>query len=211
MERWRFRFTFACQSKDVRKAILFIIIMIPGIAGVRAQGIDTTRVGVGYVIGDDTVIHREIREIWVYPRREFRNARMERQYHRLIQRVKKVYPYALKASELLDQYEPEYMRLTSDRAKRKLIGKVEDQLMDRYKEEFKKMSISDGRVLIKLIDRQTGRTGFDIIKEFRGGFQAAFWQGIARLFKNNLKDEYDPYGEDLLIEEIVVLVERGWL
>lgn len=181
------------------------------VPALEAQVVDTSKVGVGYVIGSDTVIHREIREVWVYPRRQFRNARLERQYYRLIQRVKKVYPYALKASELLVQYEPEYERLKTDRQKRKLISKVEDQLMDRYKEEFKKMSISDGRVLIKLVDRQTGRTGYDIIKEFRGGFTAAFWQGIARLFRNNLKDEYDPYGEDLLIEEIVVLVERGYL
>lgn len=181
------------------------------VPGIEAQVVDTSKVGVGYVIGSDTVIHREIREVWVYPRRQFRNARLERQYYRLIQRVKKVYPYALKASELLVQYEPEYERLKTDRQKRKLISKVEDQLMDRYKEEFKKMSISDGRVLIKLVDRQTGRTGYDIIKEFRGGFTAAFWQGIARLFRNNLKDEYDPYGEDLLIEEIVILVERGYL
>jgi hypothetical protein len=195
----------------VRKPILILIFLVLGVAGTVAQVADTSRVGVGYVIGNDTVIHREIREVWVYPRREFRNARFERQYYRLIQRVKKVYPYALRASELLDQYEPEYIKLKTDREKRRLIGKVEDQLMARYKEEFKKMSISDGRVLIKLIDRQTGRTGYDIIKEFRGGFQAAFWQGIARLFRNNLKDEYDPYGEDLLIEEIVVLVERGWL
>jgi hypothetical protein len=181
------------------------------VPGMKAQGVDTSRAGVGYVIGNDTVIHREIKEVWVYPRRQFRNARFEKQYYRLIQRVKKVYPYALKASELLAYYEPEFEQLKTDRERRKLIGKVEDQLMDRYKEDFKKMSISDGRVLIKLVDRQTGRTGYDIIKEFRGGFTAAFWQGIARLFRNNLKDEYDPYGEDLLIEEIVVLVERGYL
>ncbi len=185
--------------------------MLLGAAGAVGQVADTSRMGMGYVIGNDTVIHREIKEVWVYPRKQFRNVRLERQYYRLIQRVKKVYPYALKASELLDQYEPEYKRLKTDREKRKLISKVEDQLMSRYKEDFKKMSISDGAVLIKLIDRQTGKTGYDIIREFRGGFTAVFWQGIARLFRNNLKDEYDPYGEDLLIEEIVVLVERGWL
>lgn len=195
----------------MRKSFIILVFMGLLVPALEAQVVDTSKVGLGYVIGSDTVIHREIREVWVYPRRQFRNARLERQYYRLIQRVKKVYPYALKASELLVQYEPEYERLKTDRQKRKLISKVEDQLMDRYKEEFKKMSISDGRVLIKLVDRQTGRTGYDIIKEFRGGFTAAFWQGIARLFRNNLKDEYDPYGEDLLIEEIVILVERGYL
>ncbi len=192
---------------------IFIILFFVGIFSgfSRAQKIDSTRIGIGYVIGNDTVIHRDIKEVWVYPRREFKSPRFERQYYRLVQRVKKVYPYAKKASQLLAQYEPEFERLKTDRQKRKLINKIEDQLMAQYKEEFKKMSITDGKVLIKLIDRQTGRTGYDIIKDFKGGFTAAFWQGIARLFRNNLKDEFDPYGEDLLIEEIVTLVELGYL
>lgn len=197
--------------KKVRKSVGILFFLFLFSQGLKGQVVDTSKVGIGYVIGNDTVIHREIREVWVYPRREFRNPRLERQYYRLIQRVKKVYPYARKASELLAQYEPEYERLKTDREKRKLINKVEEQLMDRYKEEFKKMSISDGKVLIKLIDRQTGKTGYDIIKEFKGGFTAVFWQGVARLFRNNLKDEYDPFGEDLLIEEIVTLVELGYL
>lgn len=197
--------------KKVRKSVGILFFLFLFSQGLKGQVVDTSKVGIGYVIGNDTVIHREIREVWVYPRREFRNPRLERQYYRLIQRVKKVYPYARKASELLAQYEPEYERLKTDREKRKLINKVEEQLMDRYKEEFKKMSISDGKVLIKLIDRQTGKTGYDIIKEFKGGFTAVFWQGVARLFRNNLKDEYDPFGEDLLIEEIVTLVEMGYL
>ena len=92
-----------------------------------------------------------------------------------------------------------------------LMKKIEDELLSRYKNELKKMSISDGRVLIKLIDRETGRTSYSIIKEFRGSFAAAFWQGIARIFRNNLKDEYDPYGEDALIEQIVTLIEFGYL
>jgi hypothetical protein len=73
------------------------------------------------------------------------------------------------------------------------------------------MSITDGRVLIKLIDRETGRTSYTLIKEFRGGVTAVFWQGIARIFGNNLKDEFDPYGEDLLIDEIATMIEIGYL
>ena len=100
---------------------------------------------------------------------------------------------------------------SNERDKRRLIKEVEDQLMAKYKEELKKLSITDGKVLIKLIDRETGRTSFTLIREFRGAFIATFWQGIARLFGNNLKEEFDPYGEDLLIEEIVTLIEIGYL
>ncbi|MFZ5431295.1 MAG: DUF4294 domain-containing protein [Bacteroidota bacterium] len=176
-----------------------------------AQELDSSRMGIGIIQGQDTIIQREIKEVWVYPARQFKSPRYERQYWRLVQRVKKVLPYAKTANHLLKQYEPEYLKLTTDRERRRLIKKVEDELMARYKDDLKKMSISDGRVLIKLIDRETGRTSYTLIKEFRGGVSAAFWQGIARIFKNNLKDEFDPYGEDLLIEEIVTLIEIGYL
>lgn len=189
--------------------VLILVLSKPGI--LKAQEPDSSRMGIGIVTGKDTIIERNIREVWVYPPRQFKSARYERQYWRLVERVKKVLPYAKAANELLRQYEPEYIKLTRDRDKRKLIRNVEDELMARYKEELKKLSISDGRVLIKLIDRETGRTGYTLIKEFRGGFVATFWQGIARIFGNNLKDEFDPYGEDLLIEEIVTLVEIGYL
>jgi len=177
----------------------------------RAQEPDSSHFGIGVVIGNDTIIHRDIKEIRVYPRRDFRSAALQKQYARLIQRVRKVYPYAKTARLLLEKYEPQYASLKTDRQKRKLMNKVEDELMNQYKNDLKKMSISDGRVLIKLIDRETGKTGYSIIRDFRGGLAATFWQGIARIFKNNLKDEYDPYGEDMLIENIVLLVEAGYL
>jgi hypothetical protein len=176
-----------------------------------AQEGDTSRLGIGIVTGQDTIIERQIKEVWVYPARQFKSPRYERQYWRLVQRVKKVLPYASTANQLLREYEPEYLRLTSERDKRRLIKEVEDQLMAQYKEELKKLSITDGKVLIKLIDRETGKTSFTLIREFRGAFIASFWQGIARLFGNNLKEEFDPYGEDLLIEEIVTLIEIGYL
>jgi hypothetical protein len=177
----------------------------------KAQELDSSRMGIGIIQGQDTLIQRDIKEVWVYPMRQFKSPRYERQYWRLVERVKKVLPYAKTANQLLKQYEPEYLRLTSDRERRRLIKKVEDELMAKYKDDLKKMSISDGRVLIKLIDRETGKTSYTLIKEFRGGVSAAFWQGIARIFRNNLKDEFDPYGEDLLIEEIVTLIEIGYL
>jgi hypothetical protein len=195
----------------IRKTVLISALFLCKSAGTFAQERDSSRYGIGIVQGQDTTIQRNIKEVWVYPMRQFKSPRYERQYHRLVQRIKKVLPYAKSANQLLRQYEPEYVRMKTDRDKRKLIKKVEDELMAKYKDEFKKMSITDGKVLIKLIDRETGRTSFTLIKEFRGGFTATFWQGIARIFGNNLKDEFDPYGEDLLIEEIVTLIEIGYL
>lgn len=195
----------------MKKLILIVVCAIFFLTGTVAQEPDSSHTSYGTIIGNDTLIHRNIGEIRVYPQPEPENQRTERQYSRLILRVKKVYPYAVKASELLAKYEPEYIQLKTNREKRKLMKNIEDELLAKYKDELKKMSISDGKVLIKLIDRQTGKTSFTLIKEFRGSFAAVFWQSIARLFKNNLKDEYDPYGEDQLIEEIVTLIESGYL
>jgi hypothetical protein len=199
------------MMKLFRKILLATASIVLTCSFLIAQEGDTSRLGIGIVTGQDTIIERQIKEVWVFPARQFKSPRYERQYWRLVQRVKKVLPYASTANKLLREYEPEYLRLNSERDKRRLIKEVEDQLMAQYKEELKKLSINDGKVLIKLIDRETGRTSFTLIREFRGAFIATFWQGIARLFGNNLKEEFDPYGEDLLIEEIVTLIEIGYL
>ena len=73
------------------------------------------------------------------------------------------------------------------------------------------MTISQGRILIKLIDRETRNTSYTLIRDYRGKFSAAFWQGIARFFGTNLKEEYDPYGEDALIEAIIKEIDAGRL
>ncbi len=146
----------------------------------------------------------------VIPQHDFKNPRQERKYNRYILKVKKVYPYAKPAGELLRKYEPEYLALDNDRDWRKMMKNLEKQLLDEYKDDLKRMTISEGYILIKLIDRETLKTSYSLIK-IRGGVPAVFWQGIARIFRNNLKTEYDPYGEDRLLEEIVTLIEIGYL
>jgi hypothetical protein len=165
----------------------------------------------GIVKNGDTIIYRTLREIVVIPDIDFKNARQERRYNRYVDRVKKVYPYAKLAGEMLREYEPAFLTLESDKARRKMMKDLEDQLLDEYKDDLKRMTISEGRILIKLIDRETSRTSYSIIKDFRGGVPAFFWQGIARIFGTDLKAEYDPYGEDRMLENIVRLIEVGYL
>jgi hypothetical protein len=205
-----FRFTFVNMNITLRILILFGWLFVFPYASLHAQKHESDKYGFGVKIGNDTIIHRDIEEVSVYPRNS-KISHFTRYYSRLALRVKKVYPYAQKANELLKKYEPQYYTLKTDKERRKLMKDIEDQLLSEYKDDLKRMTISDGRVLIKLIDRETGKTSFTLIKEFRGGFSAAFWQGIARIFKNNLKEEYDPYGEDRLIEDIVILIEFGYL
>ena len=163
----------------------------------------------GLILGGDTIIERQLKEIWVYPRRNFKSKKHERKFWRYVYKVKKVYPYAKTANELLKKYEPDYISLETNKERRKLMDRIEDELLGQYKEDLKKMTISEGRILIKLIDRETGRTSYKIIKDFRGGFSAFFWQSLARFFGNDLKSEFDAYGEDRLIDEIVQMIEMG--
>jgi hypothetical protein len=124
-------------------------------------------------------------------------------------RVKKVLPYAREAAYLLQKYEMEVPPDARNRDRRAYVRKAEDELMKKYESTFRKMSVNDGRVLIKLINRETNQVSYDIIEEVKGGFSAVFWQGVARIFGNNLKAQYDPLGEDRQIEQIVRYIELG--
>ncbi|QIA07272.1 DUF4294 domain-containing protein [Draconibacterium halophilum] len=192
------------------KRLLFILIFLLGTWLAGAQENDTSDVYIGYVEDGDTIIFKNIKEIPVFPDREFKNKRQYRRYTRYVRKVKKVYPLAVKARELLKKYEPEYNALETGKERRKLMKKLEKELLAEHKDELKRWSISDGRILLKLINRETERTPYGLIKDFRGGFSATFWQGIAKLFRNDLKAGYDPAEEDQVLEEIVTLIELGY-
>jgi hypothetical protein len=189
---------------------IFFILMVVFHQQAMGQRKDSTFV-MGTVQNGDTLIHMNIIEVVVLPDKKFRNKRHERQYGRFVDKVRKVYPYARMAGAMLDEYEPKYFALTNDKDRRKMMKDLEDQLLAEYKDEMKRMTLSEGRLLLKLIDRETSKTSFSLIKEFRGGVSATFWQGIARLFGSNLKSEYEPQGEDMMLEEVVRLIEVGYL
>jgi len=176
----------------------------------KSQVRDSANYVMGTVVGSDTIIQVRVKEIWIFPERKFANKRQQQNYSRYVAKVKKVYPVAVEAKLLLEKYEPQYYALESQRERRKLMKNLEKELLDKHKEELKKWSISDGTMLLKLINRETHRTAYSIIKDFRGDVSAMFWQGIARLFKNNLKDGYSPEEEDKMLEEIVRKIESGY-
>jgi len=188
--------------------ILIFFVLLAGVA--KSQNQTTGKLVRGTIVGSDTIIQVYVQDIWVYPERKFANQRQREKYTRYVAKVRKVYPIALEARILLDKYEPMYYATQSDRERKKMMKNLEKELLDKHKEELKKWSISDGKILIKLIDRETNRSAYSIIQDFRGDFSAMFWQGIARLFKNNLKDGYDPQNEDKLLEEVVRRIESGY-
>ncbi len=132
-------------------------------------------------------------------------------YYRTVNNVKKVYPIAKEAERLLAEIEKNIGNMDKNKDQRAFIKKKEDELLAEYTPIIKEMTFSQGKILIKLLDRQTDRTGYSIVKELRGGFRAGIYQGIGRIFGMNLKDRYDKEGDDQLIEEIIEMYELGLL
>lgn len=196
--------------KRLKIPVFVLLLLVFSLKGSFAQERDSTFM-MGIIKNGDTIIHRNIIEVTVFPPKEFKNARHERRYGRFVDKVKKVYPYARLAGDMLDEIEPEYLALDSDKEKRRMMKELEKQLLDEYKDDLKRMTISEGRILLKLIDRETSHTSYALIKDFRGGVSATFWQGIARLFGSNLKAGYEPQGDDRVLEEVVRLIEVGYL
>jgi hypothetical protein len=199
------------RKNRLKKIVAVLIPLLFVFLNARGQEKDSTGFMMGVVEGEDTIIHKNIKEVVVIPAREFRNKRMERRYWRYAKKVKKVYPLALKAKKLLNEYEPIYNSMDSRRDQRRLMKNLEKQLFAEHKEELKKWSISDGRLLLKLINRETERVPYNLIRDFRGKFSAFFWQGVAKIFKNDLKAKYEPTGKDRWLEEIVTLIELGYI
>jgi hypothetical protein len=134
-----------------------------------------------------------------------------RRYDRLTYNVMKVYPYALIVRDKMAEVNQALESIENEKDRKQYLKGVEELVLGEYEDDMRDMTITQGKLLIKLIDRETQNTSYELIKLYRGGFSAAFWQGIARIFGTNLKAEYDPYGEDAAIEAIIHDIEQGLL
>jgi hypothetical protein len=153
----------------------------------------------------------EIKEVTVYAHPQFPRKSDFRKYERLVYNLKKVYPFSLIVRNKLAQVNMDIENIKGDKERKEYIKKVEKEVFAQYEGDIRDMTITQGRLLIKLIDRETQNTSYTLIKDYRGKLAAAFWQGIARIFGTNLKDEYDRYGEDALIESIILEIDAGRL
>ena len=161
------------------------------------------------VIDGDTIPLYRFDPVYIFAAPTFKNKREERRYGKLKRYVVKVYPYAKIAGEMLQDFDDTLASIKSDYKRKKYIKSIEERLMNEFEGELKKLTIKQGIILVKLIDRETGNTSYELVKELRGSFSAFIWQGLARLFGSNLKLEYDPNGEDSAIEDIVLRIESG--
>lgn len=163
------------------------------------------------IIDGDTLPHVYIDEIKVMPPWTFKNNREQYRYSRLVVNIKKTLPYARLANYRLNQIAISLDTIKGEKRKKIFIKQSEKELFGEFEQPLKKLTYSQGRMLIKLIDRETGDTSYELIKELKGGFSAFMWQSVARIFGSNLKDEYSGTGNDAMVEYIILMIDNGLL
>ncbi len=197
------------------RAIFTIVSLLLALwAGDMYAGVDGDREISGSTVmarveNGDTILIMELQPFEIIAAREFSSRRQERRYNRMVRNVTIVYPYAYTAGIMFREYLEHLETLDTERERRQFTREAEKMVRDHFEEDLKRLTFSQGLILLKLIDRETHHRSYDIVRDFRGAFSAVFWQSLARLFGFTLKTEYDPYGEDRMIEEIVQLIEAG--
>jgi hypothetical protein len=157
----------------------------------------------------DTIASIWMPEIIILADYSYKTKKQYEAWTRTKYNVKKVYPYAIIAAAKLKEYDLILSKLPTERAKKAYVKIIEKELKADIESDLKNLSMTQGKILLKLIERETGSTSFDIVKHMRGSFQAFMWQSVARIFGSNMKTEYDPEGEDIMIERAIQLIEAG--
>ncbi len=197
------------------KKTLFIILIAAALGSpltAKAQMDATRKVRFGIIVDGDTIPYYRLNEVKVVESASLLTEKEIRKNQKLIRNVKKMLPYAKIGKQRLDELELRIADMPK-RQRKEAIKQAEKDLLADFSDELKACTISQGMVLLKLIDRETGRTSYVLVDELRGKIRAGFYQTFARLFGYNLKSQYDPRKnkEDNLIERIVLSIERGKL
>lgn len=174
---------------------------------VKQIGKNDTIILPAIIVDGDTIPYIYLPTINIYAARVFKSKRDQIKYTKLRRDVTKVWPYAKLAGEMFTKLDKELKMTDDKRVQKALVDKTEKEIKEKFEDELKKLTMTQGRILIKLIDRQTGNTSYQVVQDLKGKFSAFFWQSLARLFGSNLKAHYDPYGEDVEIEKIVKSIE----
>ncbi len=167
---------------------------------------------IGYeIVNGDTIYVDKISPAYVYNRPErLKNTKEWRKFYRTVYNFAKVYPYALKAKEIIQDADSTIARSNfTPREREKYIKEYEKRLFKEFEKPLRSMTITQGKLLLKLMDREMGIASFYVIKKYTGGASAGFWQGVAKIFGSDLKKQYDRFGEDKLIEELVQMYHNG--
>lgn len=189
------------------KYFLSLAMLMCGVMGLRAQD---TKIVYAAVIEGDTIPYYHLQEVEISGLIAYLTPDEIRKNQRLIRNVKKVLPYAKMGKDRLDQIERKAASM-SERERAQYIKKMEKDLLAEFTDELKALTISQGKVLLKMVDRETNRTAYMLVDEMRGRLRAGFYNTFAKIFGYNMKKRYDPLHnkEDNLLERVILSVEAG--
>lgn len=163
------------------------------------------------VQGSDTIFLFQLHSVYIFPPMKFKNKQQEKYYWKLVRDVKKTLPYSKLITKVIKETNDTLIHMRSERERDRYMKKFEKEIYKKYESSFKKMTFSQGKLLIRLIDRECDATSYELIKVYRGSFTAGFYQLFAKLFGADLKSEYGSGKNDELIERIILQVESGQL
>lgn len=188
-------------------AIFFLLFIVENVS----SQVTSDRVVPATILNGDTIPYLTLREVTIFSWKPFRTAAEEQAFKRLVNNVKKVYPYAKVASARMKYYDNLAKNATSNRERKRINKMAEDNMKVQFENDIRNMTQSQGELLIKIIDRETGKSSYEIIADTRGRFRAVFWQSFSYFWGVDLKRQYDPYGEDKDVETIINMIDSGLL
>ena len=196
--------------------MLLLTFFLSLIAVLRINAQEQTTTIKGYLVPaciyeGDTIASLRMPTLYVFKPLTFKNKKKQEEYYRLVRNVKKTLPIAKEVNRaIIETYE--YLQtLPDEKAREKHLNLVEKGVKEQYTPRLKKLTFSQGKLLIKLIDRESNSSSYELVKAFLGPFKAGFYQAFAAIFGASLKKEYHPEDEDALIERVVLMVESGQL
>lgn len=161
------------------------------------------------IFENDTIPVFMLKDVAVVQKIIFKNERQKHQYTKLVRDLKKTLPYARLCRDKVAEMEYKLSLIPDEKDKENFLDSAEKELFNEFEKPLRKLTFNQGRLLIKLVDRETGDTTYDLIKDLKGNFSAFLWQSVARMFGSNLKSEYSADGEDSKIESIIYLIDAG--
>ena len=169
--------------------------------------VPTVKVGKTLVDGD-SIQYMELSNVYVYPEPTFKNKRQQQAYMRVVRNVKKVLPIAKQVRQIIIET-AEFTETLPESERKEHLKRVEASIVKEYKPQMKKLTFSQGKLLIRLVDRECNSTAYEAMQAFIGPVRSGMWQAFAWMFGASLKKGYDPEGVDRLTERVVLMVEAG--
>lgn len=205
-------FSYLCCMKRLYGIVICLLLAKLTGASVLAQNYRSKQIPLPIELYEgDTIPVIHMRDVYIYQRPKFKNRRQERYYWRTVRDVKKTLPIAREVRGIIIETYEYLLTIPDEKVREEHLAAVEKGMLAQYTPRMKKLTLSQGKMLIKLVDRECDQTGYDLIRTFMGSFKAGFYQTFAALFGASLKREYDPELEDAEIEEIIYWVEQGAL